>query len=169
MPRLQIRLESPLLHGFPSRGGKNRRSTEHVEILDIAVAPDECFQHHRALNLHLLGQQGIIGFHWAREQLRGAGVNPDAPVASATPVESDDGWVEEACAGVNGVLRLQSTFTELVPGWMVRCSSPATTSTSSGGSTARLVTTGARAGAGVGSAAGGGVRGFALTGLQRLA
>src|SRR6202158_1366367 len=48
---------------------------------------------------------------------------------------------------------------------MVRCSSPATTSTSSGGRTVRLITTGANAGAGLGSvtaAAGGGVCGFAF-------
>src|ERR1700730_12741550 len=85
------------------------------------------------------------------------------PVASATPPEPEDSWLEDAWAEVGGVLGCRSTLIEFVPAWIVLCSSPATTSTSSGGSTARLVTTGAKAGAGLGEEApGGGVCGFAL-------
>jgi hypothetical protein len=67
---------------------------------------------------------------------------------------------ELAAEDVKGALGCRSTLTELVVGWIVRRSSPATTSTSSGGRTARVITTGANAGAGLGTAAGGGVRGL---------
>ena len=60
---------------------------------------------------------------------------------------------DDAADVVKGVLGCKSTLTELLVDWMVRCSSPATTSTSSGGRTARVITTGAKAGAGLGSTA----------------
>src|SRR5437588_10769908 len=58
-----------------------------------------------------------------------AGLSVDALCAAAV----DDG----------GLLGSRSNFTELLPGGRVRGSSPATTSTSRGGRTARLVITGA--------------------------
>jgi len=76
--------------------------------------------------------------------------------------EEEEAGEDDAADVVKGVLGCKSTLTELLVDWMVRCSSPATTSTSSGGRTARVITTGAKAGAGLGSTAvGGGVCGFA--------
>ena len=81
-------------------------------------------------------------------------------VPEEVPEDDPEGDAEEppgeefAAEGVKGVLGWRSTLTELLVGWMVRRSSPATTSTSSGGRTARVITTGANAGAGLGSAGG---------------
>jgi len=86
------------------------------------------------------------------------------PVESGVPEEEPEeeaAGEEDAAEGVNGVLGCRSTLTELLVGCTVRRSSPATTSTSSGGRTARVITTGANAGAGLDSETeGGGVRGF---------
>ena len=38
-----------------------------VQVLNIAVASDESFQHDRALYLDLLGQHRVIRFDWARQ------------------------------------------------------------------------------------------------------
>ena len=89
---------------------------------------------------------------------------PESPEPEEDPEgqkAEEEGGEDDAADVVKGVLGCKSTLTELLVDWMVRCSSPATTSTSSGGRTARVITTGAKAGAGLGSTAvGGGVRGF---------
>ena len=93
---LQVRPETPLLHGLPGRSRKNRGSAEYVEVLNISVPSDQRFEHDRALNLHLLGQQGIVGFNRAGNNLRRRRRDRcTRPVASATPVESAEG-AEEA-------------------------------------------------------------------------
>ena len=58
-------LKTPLLHRFTSRRGKNRRAAEYMQILDVPISPDQRFEHNCALDLHLFGQQGIVGFNRA--------------------------------------------------------------------------------------------------------
>jgi hypothetical protein len=61
----EVRLESPLLHRFPCRSGKNRGAAEYLEVLNSPVPSDQNMQHDCALNFHLLGQQGIVRFNRA--------------------------------------------------------------------------------------------------------
>ena len=123
-------------------------------MLNIPVPSDQSMQDDCALNLHLLGQRGYLGSTW-RERICGTpGERWTRAVASAAPTGFDVGWAEDARAGAEApcvtqvhIYRIAACL-DCVPFW-----SPVTTSTPNGGRTARLVTTGADAGAEFGSPA----------------
>src|SRR5580698_541484 len=68
---LEIGLEMPLFHCLPRRGGQNGGSTDHLQLLYASVLINQRLKHHRALYLHLLGQQRITRFHRARHSRGG--------------------------------------------------------------------------------------------------
>ena len=70
---LQIGTEAPLLDCFAGRRRKNRRSAEHMKILNVSISSNQCFENDSALHLHLLGQQRIVRLYRAGEKVSGAG------------------------------------------------------------------------------------------------
>ena len=78
LTRLQVGPKTPLLDCLPGCGRKNRRSAEHVKVLNIPIPSDQSFEHDCALYLHLLGKQGIVRLHWAGQEIGGARRKMDA-------------------------------------------------------------------------------------------
>ena len=68
---LQVGFKSPLPHRFPCGSCEDRRTADDAQILNRAIAPDECVENDLALNFHLSGQQRVIGVDRADHSLRG--------------------------------------------------------------------------------------------------